>query len=148
MSVLEKAKEDKVTIILAEAINGGGLGRKILSYDVFRSIAKRILSALEAEKPAEDAESERAFSMLSVYGVTKERAKTVSNGIDVLATRYRKDRNGFEGEKQSFAESYHAKECAKCDIKNAMTFNKCTRLDNPCFTRNGIYCTNKTQCHR
>lgn len=37
-----------------------------------------------------EAELERAFSMLSMNGVPKDRTKTVSNGIDVLATRYEK----------------------------------------------------------
>jgi hypothetical protein len=40
--------EDKVTLILAQEINGGGLGYKILSYDVFREIAKKILSEIDA----------------------------------------------------------------------------------------------------
>ena len=50
MTAIEK--EDKVTIILAEEINGGSLGYKILSYDIFRAIAKRILAAISAEKLA------------------------------------------------------------------------------------------------
>lgn len=39
--------------------------------------------------------AEAAYSMLSLCGVPRERAKSVSNGIDVLATRYRKDK-GFD----------------------------------------------------
>lgn len=46
-----------------------------------------------------EAESDRAFSMLSVYGVPKGRAGTISNGIDVLATRYKKEINMDAGEK-------------------------------------------------
>ena len=36
-------------------------------------------------------ECEKSSSLLNAYGVTPERAKTVSNGIDVLATRYKKE---------------------------------------------------------
>lgn len=36
-------------------------------------------------------EVERAFKMLSVHGVPRERARTVANGIDVLSTRYSKE---------------------------------------------------------
>lgn len=35
-------------------------------------------------------EIENAFTMLELYGVPRERARTLSNGIDVLATRFRK----------------------------------------------------------
>jgi hypothetical protein len=35
-------------------------------------------------------EIELAFSMLEMCGVPRERARSVRNGIDVLATRYRK----------------------------------------------------------
>ena len=35
-------------------------------------------------------EVERAYQMLECFGVPRGRAKTVANGIDVLATRYRK----------------------------------------------------------
>lgn len=34
---------------------------------------------------------ERAFQVLETYGVPRARAKTVANGIDVLATRYHRD---------------------------------------------------------
>lgn len=34
---------------------------------------------------------ERAFQMLEVYGVTRDRMRTISNGIDVLATRYSRE---------------------------------------------------------
>lgn len=43
--------------------------------------------ALEAQKR----EIERAFSILESYGVSRERAGSVSNGIDVLVTRMRKE---------------------------------------------------------
>ena len=42
-----------------------------------------------------DREIERAFQMLECCGVPRERAKTVSNGIDVLSTRCRKEANGL-----------------------------------------------------
>lgn len=38
-------------------------------------------------------EYKQACSMLNAYGVTNERAKTLANGIDVLATRFRKEIN-------------------------------------------------------
>lgn len=38
-----------------------------------------------------EAEIRRAFDMLGLHGVPEGRAGTVANGIDVLATRYRKD---------------------------------------------------------
>jgi len=52
--------------------------------------AARALEA-QAKRIAElEAENERAFQMLSAYGVPKERAKTVANGIDVLMMRMEK----------------------------------------------------------
>ena len=38
-------------------------------------------------------ECERAFQVLSLYGISKERAVNVANGIDVLVTRLRKKSN-------------------------------------------------------
>jgi hypothetical protein len=35
--------------------------------------------------------NQRAFNMLAICGVPKDRARTVENGIDVLATRYNKE---------------------------------------------------------
>ena len=43
-------------------------------------------------------ELERAYQMLECFGVPRGRAKTVANGIDVLATRYRKDLFAYEME--------------------------------------------------
>ena len=40
----------------------------------------------------------RAYAMLSVYGVPEERAGSISNGIDVLATRYKKEIRMNNGE--------------------------------------------------
>lgn len=34
---------------------------------------------------------ERAFQMLAIHGVPKERARTLSNGVDVLATRMQRE---------------------------------------------------------
>ena len=42
-----------------------------------------------------DREIERAFQMLECCGVPRERANTVSNGIDVLSTRCQKEANGL-----------------------------------------------------
>ena len=57
----------------------------------------KVLTDVRNSTPNE-CEIERAYQMLSVYGVTKERAKSVSNGIDVLATRYRKEIHMLEME--------------------------------------------------
>jgi len=39
----------------------------------------------------QQAEIDNAFGMLHIYGVTKERAGSIANGIEVLAARYRKE---------------------------------------------------------
>lgn len=59
---------------------------------------RHILLILENSKDLEYQEKsdlynnvEWGFHMLQVYGVPKERAKSVANGIDVLATRFRKE---------------------------------------------------------
>jgi hypothetical protein len=52
------------------------------------------LSALSADAPGVDAiniQLERAFSVLASYGVSRERAKNVANGIGVLATRFKRE---------------------------------------------------------
>lgn len=53
-----------------------------------------ILDILEQHRTTNEAltlQVERAFQMLEMNGVSRERAKYVSNGIDVLATRMRRD---------------------------------------------------------
>jgi len=40
-------------------------------------------------------EIERSFQMLESLGVSRDKAGTVSNGIDVLATRYHKEIAGL-----------------------------------------------------
>jgi len=52
-----------------------------------------------ADRIAElEAEVRRAFDMLGLHGVPEIRTGTVSNGIDVLATRYRKDSDSLRYE--------------------------------------------------
>ena len=68
------------------------IGVKVLGTAFKHSIdatlwLKRKLSA----SPEETAQIERAFQMLEACGVPRERAKTVANGIDVLATRLNRD---------------------------------------------------------
>jgi len=46
-----------------------------------------------------DWEIKRAYDYLSMCGVPKQRAGTLHNGIDVLATRFRKEINMDAGEK-------------------------------------------------
>jgi hypothetical protein len=106
MNAIEK--EDKVTILLAREINGGGLAYKILSYDVFRDISKKILSMLETEKPVDDA-----------LGIVKGiRSKMVYG--DGLYTLDEKEASDFV---QSFAETYHAIKCAECKAQEESCAN-------------------------
>ena len=59
-------------------------------------LEERTLKAEAELNEAVKENNKKAFDMLSILGVTKERAITVSNGIEVLSTRYRKDRAGYE----------------------------------------------------
>ena len=51
-------------------------------------------------------EIERAYSMLEAYGVPRERAGSVSNGISVLMGRIDKERQGFERRIKMLEETY------------------------------------------
>ena len=53
---------------------------------------------LMASEADAQAERTRGFSMLEVYGVPRKRARSVSNGIEVLATRHRRDRQNKDAE--------------------------------------------------
>lgn len=56
-----------------------------------------------AEKNDElEAQLNRAFSMLEMNGVPKSRARYVCNGIDVLATRFRKEVSTLEAQLARF----------------------------------------------
>ena len=50
-------------------------------------------------KKSRDEEIKKAYDYLSACGVPKERAGSLHNGIDVLATRFRKEINLDAGEK-------------------------------------------------
>ena len=54
---------------------------------------------------SEKGELERAFAMLTMHGVPKERAKTVANGIDVLMTRVDREIKAIEGNSAMKAEA-------------------------------------------
>jgi hypothetical protein len=56
---------------------------------------RAILHSLESLADLQNRQS-RAFQMLSIYGVPEERAKSVSNGIDVLMTRVGKEVRAIE----------------------------------------------------
>ncbi len=56
----------------------------------------KIAQELDTELQQKEAAINRAFSILQSYGVPKGRAVTVDNGIEVLATRYRKEIAGNE----------------------------------------------------
>jgi hypothetical protein len=104
--------EDDVSWVINEFKKGTNLEYAPNRIEVLRKLEGTLSALAELEKPGE--EIERAYQVLQMYGVSRERAKTIANGIDVLETRYRKDRNCFEGEKQEYAASYHAKKCAEC----------------------------------
>ena len=59
--------------------------------------------AADALERAEQ-ETKRAFDVLALYGVPQERAKTVANGIDVLATRCQREQQFAEQERLAFGE--------------------------------------------
>ena len=40
-----------------------------------------------------ETEIDRAYQMLEIYGVPRDRAKSICNGIDVLGTRFEKEIN-------------------------------------------------------
>ena len=52
--------------------------------------AERALVALKAERDALEKENERCYQMLEINRVSRERAKSPSNGIGVLASRFGK----------------------------------------------------------
>jgi hypothetical protein len=58
----------------------------------------RELAALRKAHAAIQREHERAFQILDAYGVTRERAKSVGNGIDVLATRLSREVDALQRE--------------------------------------------------
>jgi len=49
-----------------------------------------LLKLMEAAQANAQGELDRAFMVLDIYGVPKERARNVSNGIEVLVNRYDK----------------------------------------------------------
>ena len=55
----------------------------------------KIYSQAELDQAIEQ-NNKKGFDMLAILGISKERAITVWNGIEVLSTRYRKDRVGYE----------------------------------------------------
>ena len=57
--------------------------REVLHAPLMKKAAEKI-SKLEAEL-------HKAYSILEIYGVPKERARSVNNGIEVLSTRFRKE---------------------------------------------------------
>jgi len=56
------------------------------------------------------ADNERGYQMLEVYGVPRKRAKYLSNGIDVLATRFNRAINSFEHQNESLQSQLEAAE--------------------------------------
>ncbi len=74
-------KSDEVISI----VDGRFVRPDIVIYSDFLAYAK------EAEEVGHA--MDRAYSMLEANGVSRERAKSVANGIDVLSTRYRRELN-------------------------------------------------------
>ena len=64
-------------------------GKRIRKRIMERYRQKNDSSLVEKVKQLEN-QLEQAFSMLEVYGVPRERARYVANGIEVLVTRFRK----------------------------------------------------------
>jgi len=71
----------------------------------FEDIGIRLASAREQG----ELELGRAFSMLEINGVPRERAKTVSNGIDVLVTRLSRAIESAEGNAAIYREQAERK---------------------------------------
>src|ERR1700722_731561 len=76
-----------INLLTAKQINA--MTYRDLAPIGFNHLRDQALSALtlKDERDKLAAENERAFQMLECLGVPQERAKTVSNGIDVYATR-------------------------------------------------------------
>lgn len=86
--MIDQPKADETEHAMAVRIADRILDTKNADPDSDESIvARQFLRSCEG--------AEAAYSMLNLCGVPRERAKSVSNGIDVLATRYRKDK-GFD----------------------------------------------------
>jgi hypothetical protein len=61
---------------------------------------------------------DRAFQVLANFGIPRERARTVENGIMVLDQRYRREIDGLESRIRDFeATRWHHKGCicAACE---------------------------------
>lgn len=52
-------------------------------------------------------EIERAYQMLEIYGVTRERAKSLANGIEVLSARRRKEVREIRARVQELEKGQH-----------------------------------------
>jgi hypothetical protein len=96
------------------------------------------LTCVDKELERLQEEVERAYLFLTVYGVSRERAKTIANGIDVLETRYRKDINAANAELASFSfipagrENEIACHYAACDWGQGLAgMGRCSGHGNP-----------------
>lgn len=65
-----------------------------VSEDVFDKMAAEI-DSLELKVENLEAEEERSFSVLEMYGIPKDRAKSVNNGIQVFDTRMQRELNAM-----------------------------------------------------
>lgn len=74
-----------------------------LNFDHLKSWAKSAPISMHHQGhpiiQIENRDLDKAFSMLEVYGVPRQRARYVSNGIDVLGTRFNKEINFREQER-------------------------------------------------
>ena len=98
-----------------------------------RMTMREQLMASEADAQAERI---RAFSTLEVYGVPRERARSVSNGIEVLATRYRRERQALVAEIADLHGRIAVAPCPHYERKHGLGLGLCS--DCACWKRDAL----------
>jgi hypothetical protein len=113
------------------------------NYTMLRDALNMAIAALSSVPAGE--ETERAFQMLEVYGVPRQRAKTVANGIEVLATRFSKDAPAVEVVEKQRREYYQGIVYDVCNILDAFNNARpgtgivCGTADEPtCEAQNAV----------
>jgi endonuclease III len=77
-------------------------------------------AAIDRAEKAE-ADIDRAFQMLAVYGVSRERARHVANGIDVLMQRMNKEHAALEAEIMRLQDPHTYYHCPSCNQPQPMS---------------------------
>lgn len=116
-----------------------GHGYPVRPYWTYRALnAADRIAELEAEVAAGQEQLDQAFSMLSVCGVPKQRARYVATGIDVLATRFRKEVHALHiANSQLEAQNTALKAKLEKVTVDGCLCSKCGRLDTLCGMANG-----------